>query len=63
MHCQGCSLINIHARFPTMSVCDNHVKPKHDDDIYQSTVRATNVWSVIYVHTEAPQVCAHAPAV
>lgn len=32
-----------------LPVCDSHVKPEHDDDIYQSSVRATNVWFVIYV--------------
>lgn len=59
-HCRGdkysCTFPQMHACLP---VCDSHVKPEHDDDIYQSSVRATNVWFVIYVQAEAAAVCVH----
>lgn len=57
-HCRGdkysCTFPQMHACLP---VCDSHVKHEHDDDIYQSSIRATNVWFVIYVQAEAAAVC------
>lgn len=53
----------MHVSPSCLPVCDDHVKPEHDDDIYQSTVKATNVCFVIYAQVEAAQVCAQALAV